>query len=89
MPKSTTDRPTEIPRYATLSVAPERLRRMWSLTPHERQAAAHRGEFSHPELLRWAARYPHEVELVGGVGGVGGEFFFIAALLADVADADE
>jgi hypothetical protein len=63
-----------IPGVASLVVNPERLERMWKLTAQQRVDAARRGEFTLGEMLRWAARRPHEVPLVGN------EFFFIAAL---------
>jgi hypothetical protein len=47
------------------------------MRPVDRDAAARRGEFSLGELLAWARRAPHEVELVNG------EFWFLAAHLAD------
>jgi hypothetical protein len=58
---------------------------MWQMSPQERTIAAHRGELSLGEMCRWAARYPHEVEIVNG------EFFFLAALepeFAETPDAD-
>jgi hypothetical protein len=72
-----------IPRPASLATSPERLARMWALTPAERLEEARQGRLSLAEMLRWASRAPHEVPLVNN------EFFFITALLADVADADE
>lgn len=68
---------TAIPLTASVRVDPQRLVRMWSLDPAERDAAARRGELSLGEMLTWAARRPHEVELVHG------EFFFLAAHMAD------
>lgn len=68
---------TAIPLTASLLVDPQRLVRMWRLDPAERDAAARRGELSLGEMLTWAARRPHEVELVHG------EFFFLAARMAD------
>jgi len=62
---------------SSVQVDAQRLERMWRLTPDERDAAARRGEFSLGELLTWAARHPSEVELVDG------EFWFLAAHLAD------
>ena len=66
-----------LPRTASLTVDAERLQRMWAMRPVERDAAARRGEFSLGELLAWASRTPHEVELVNG------EFWFLAVHLAD------
>ena len=73
---------TPLPAVASLRVDPERLQRMWALTPAERLAAARRGQFTLGEMLRWAARRPQEVPLVAG------EFFFIAALSADSESDD-
>jgi hypothetical protein len=73
---------TPLPAVASLRVDPERLQRMWTLTPTERLAAARRGQLTLGEMLRWAARRPHEVPLVAG------EFFFIAALSADSESDD-
>ncbi len=64
---------TAIPAVGSLK-DPERLERMWSMKPPARRAAAETGQFTLGEMLRWAARAPHEVPLVDG------EFFFIAAL---------
>jgi hypothetical protein len=50
----------------------ERLAVLYRMTPDERRAAARRGELTYAEACKWAARYPHEVELVDG------EFWFIA-----------
>lgn len=64
---------------ASLSVDPERLGRMWAMSPAERIAAAERGQFTLGEMLRWASRRPREIPLVEG------EWFFITALSADAA----
>jgi len=77
MDKPTATQRAAIPHTASLRVDPERLERMWSLTPDEREAAARRGDFTLGEMLRWAARAPHEVQLVDD------EFWFLAAHLAD------
>ena len=69
--RSLTHRPTQI------AVDPERRRRMWAMTPAQRLQAAQEGQLSLGEMQRWAALAPREVPLVNG------EFFFIAALLAD------
>ena len=68
---------TALPLTASLAVDPERLQRMWSMRPADRDAAARRGEFSLGEMLKWAAGEPSTVELVHG------EFWFIAETLAD------
>ncbi len=44
------------------------------MKPPARRAAAETGQFTLGEMLRWAARAPHEVPLVDG------EFFFITRL---------
>ncbi len=72
-----------IPRVASLAVRPERIDAMWAMSREERVAAAQRGEFTLGEMLRWAARRPHEVPIVDG------EFFFITALSADRADKED
>ena len=68
---------TAIPRPASLASDPDRLARMWAMTPAQRRQAAERGQLSLGEMLKWAARQPHEVPVVNG------EFFFITAYLAD------
>ena len=70
-----------LPKVASLAITEERLGRMWSMSSHQRIAAAQRGEFTLGEMLRWASRRPNEVPLVDG------EFFFITALSVD-ADND-
>jgi hypothetical protein len=70
---------TAIPAVASLAVDPERLARMWALTPAQRVAAARRGQFTLGEMLRWAARAP-----AGEIPLIDGEFFFITALTATV-----
>jgi hypothetical protein len=72
-----------IPHVASLRVNPERLERMWAMSPADRVAAAQGGEFTLGEMLRWASRRPHEVDLVDG------EFWFITALSADAAVGDD
>jgi hypothetical protein len=81
----TAHRPTRgaIRATASLRVDPERLERMLAMSPADRLAAAQRGEFTLGEMLRWASRQPHEVDLVDG------EFWFITALSADAAAAAE
>ena len=74
---------TVIPATASLRGDPERLERMWAMRPDARIRAAHEGQFTLGEMLRWASRRPSEVELVDG------EFWFITAYLADAAAAAE
>src|ERR1700690_3232495 len=69
-----------IPRPASLAIDPERLERMWAMTPAQRRQAAQRGQLSLGEMLKWASRRPHEVPIVNG------EWFFITAYLADTED---
>jgi hypothetical protein len=67
---------TAIPRAASLTIDPERLAQMWTMSPSERRHAAEHGELSLGEMLRWAARRPQQL--------VDGEwFFFITTLSAD------
>ncbi len=63
-----------IPAVGSLAIDPERLERMWAMSAAQRTAAAQHGQLTLGEMLRWAARTPHEVPTVNG------EFFFIAAL---------
>jgi hypothetical protein len=60
-----------LPRLPGASLQ-ERLAVLYRMSPEERRAAARRGELTYVEACKWAARYPHEVELVDG------EFWFIA-----------
>jgi hypothetical protein len=69
-----------IPGVASLAINPERIERMWKMTAQERVVAARQGKLTLGEMLRWAARRPHEVDLVDG------EWWFITALLADTED---
>ena len=69
-----------LPLTARLVVDPDRLDRLWAMTPPQRRQATREGRFSLGEMLRWAARAPEQVPLVNG------EFFFIAAQLADDDD---
>ena len=64
---------TAIPRPASLAIDPDRLERMWAMTPAQRRQAAQRGQLSLGEMLKWASRRQHEVPMVNG------EFFFITA----------
>lgn len=70
--------PTEtrvaIPAVGSLTIDPERLERTWAMSAAQRVAAAQHGQLTLGEMLRWAARAPHEVPTVNG------EFFFITAL---------
>ena len=50
----------------------ERMTALDRMSAQERRAAARRGELTLTEACKWAARYPHEVELVDG------EYWFIA-----------
>jgi hypothetical protein len=72
---------TAIPRPASLAIDPDRLERMWAMTPAQRRQAAQRGQLSLAEMLKWASRRPQEVPIVDG------DFFFITALLADAEDS--
>jgi hypothetical protein len=72
---------TAIPRPASLAIDPDRLARMWAMTPAQRRQAAQRGQLSLGEMLKWASRRPHEVPIVNG------EWFFITAYLADTEDS--
>jgi hypothetical protein len=72
---------TAIPRPASLAIDPDRLERMWAMTPAQRRQAAQRGQLSLGEMLKWASRRPHEVPTVNG------DWFFIAAYLADNEDS--
>jgi hypothetical protein len=59
----------------------ERLAVLYRMSPDERRAAARRGELTYAEACKWAARYPHEVELVDG------EFWFIAQRTPEATEA--
>jgi hypothetical protein len=59
----------------------ERLAALCRMSPDERRAAARRGELTYAEACKWAARYPHEVELVDG------EFWFIAQRTPEAMEA--
>ena len=72
-----------IPHTGSLAVDENRLARLWAMSPAQRIAAAQRGEFTLGEMLRWAARCPTEPPVVEG------DWFFLTAYLADVADAGE
>ena len=71
---STPARQRTIPRVASLRVDPDRVRRMWAMEPDQRVQAAEQGQLSLGEMLAWARRAPHEVQVVDG------EFFFISRL---------
>ena len=70
-------------RVFSLDVDEARLAAMWRMSSDERRAAAMRGELSLGEMLKWASRHPHEIPLLNG------EWFFIAALTPELADADD
>jgi hypothetical protein len=72
---------TAIPLPASPAIDPDRLARMWAMTPAQRRQAAERGQLSLGEMLKWASRRPHEVPIVNG------EFFFITADLVDTEDS--
>jgi len=65
------------PYSRSLEVDPERIARLEAMTAPERVHAARSGQLTLGELLRWAARYPHDVPLING------EFFFIAQFMPD------
>ena len=65
---------TAIPAVASLTIDPDRLARLWKMKPAQRREAAESVQLTLGEMLRWAARAPHEVPIVNG------EFFFITAL---------
>ena len=69
-----------LPQVASLATTEERLARMWSMSSHQRIAAAQRGEFTLGEMLRWASRRPNEVPIIDG------DFFFLSAYLADCVE---
>lgn len=64
----------QIPAVASLNIDPERLARMWTMTPAQRRHAAQTGRLTLGEMLAWARRAPNEIALVDG------EWFFITAL---------
>ena len=72
-----------IPGVASLAISPERIERMWKMTPQERVAAAHQGKLTLGEMLRWAARAP-----AGELPLVDGEYFFITTLSADAVGVE-
>ena len=72
---------TAIPRPASLAIDPDRLARMWAMTPAQRRQAAQRGQLSLGEMLKWASRRPQEVPIVDR------DFYFITAFLADAEDS--
>lgn len=77
-PRKQAARPSR--KVTSLAIDQDRLEQLWKLTAAERVAAAEAGQLTLGEMLRWAARAPHEVPLVNG------EFFFITALSADAED---
>jgi len=64
----------QIPGVASLKTDPERLARMWAMTPAQRLQAAQTGRLTLAEMLAWARRAPNEIPVVDG------EWFFITAL---------
>lgn len=74
---------TAIPLTASLTIRPDHLEQMWAMTPLERRRAAETGQLTLGEMLKWASRQPHEVDVVDG------EFWFITALSADAAVGDD
>jgi len=81
MSQQTTNR-AGVPLHASLRINPDRLEEMWRMSAQERDAAARRGELSLGEMLKWAARYPDEPEIVNG------ELFFLVALTPETAELD-
>jgi hypothetical protein len=77
MPRTVRCADARTARVPQLTIDPERLQRVWAMSPDQRCQAARQGQLSLGEMLRWAARMPQEVPLVNG------EFFFIAAHSAD------
>jgi hypothetical protein len=53
---------------------------LWEMTVEQRIAAMRRGELTMTQLCAWSSRYPDQIPLIDG------EFEFIAAFLADVAE---
>jgi hypothetical protein len=70
------------PYSPSLEVDPERIARLEAMTAAQRLHSAKTGQLTLGELLRWAARHPHEVPLVNG------EFFFIAQFMPDAEPAE-
>ncbi len=64
----------QIPGVASLNTDPERLARMWAMTPAQRRHAAQTGRLTLGEMLAWARRAPKEIPVVDG------DWFFITAL---------
>ncbi len=59
----------------------ERSQALWKMSREERVAAMHRGELTWGQLYEWAAKAPREVPRLNG------EFWFIAALTPEAAEA--
>jgi hypothetical protein len=72
-----------IPLPASLAIDPDRLERIWAMTPAQRRQAAERGQLPLGEMLKWASRLPHEVPTVNG------EWFFLAAYLTDNVEGED
>ena len=66
-----TQPPAPTPRPLPPGASFQRMAVLYRLSPGECQAAARRGQLTHAEACKWAARFPGEVEPVGG------EFWFI------------
>jgi len=77
--RTATETRTPIPTLASLRVRPERIERMWQMTAAQRVEAARQSQFTLGEMLRWAARRPHELDLVDN------ELWFITAFSTDAA----
>jgi hypothetical protein len=69
-----------LPRLPGASLQ-ERMAVLYRMSADERRAAARRGDLTYAEACKWAARYPHEVELVDG------EFWFIAQRTPEATEA--
>jgi hypothetical protein len=57
-------------------------RALWAMSAAEREAAMRRGELTGTQLLEWARRRPDEVPTING------EWAFIAASTAEIADTN-
>ena len=66
------------PLCGSLTVDPDRVARMWAMTPYERVAAFRRGELSVGDCGVWQHQEP------GTLPTVDGELFYIALLMADL-----
>jgi hypothetical protein len=59
----------------------ERMSALYRMSPQQRREVAREGELTYAEACKWAARFPHEVELVDG------EFWFIAQRTPEATEA--